>query len=48
MSYKIEATPNFLAEAKKLSKKYSSLRNDIESLNLLTLTQSHRAAEDSE
>jgi len=34
MSYKIEATPNFLAEAKKLSKKYSSLRNDIESLSI--------------
>jgi hypothetical protein len=32
MSYKVEATPNFLAEAKRLSKKYPSLKNDIASL----------------
>jgi hypothetical protein len=32
MNYKVEATPNFLAEAKKLSKKYPSLKNDIISL----------------
>ena len=32
MSYKVEATPHFLAEAKKLSKKYPSLKNDIASL----------------
>ena len=32
MNYKVEATPNFLAEAKKLSKKYPSLKNNIASL----------------
>jgi mRNA-degrading endonuclease RelE of RelBE toxin-antitoxin system len=32
MSYKIEATPHFLNEAKKLSKKYPPLRNDISTL----------------
>lgn len=32
MSYKIEATPHFLNEAKKLSKKYPSLKSDISSL----------------
>jgi hypothetical protein len=32
MSYKIEATPHFLNEAKKLSKKYPSLKKDISAL----------------
>jgi mRNA-degrading endonuclease RelE of RelBE toxin-antitoxin system len=32
MPFKIEATPEFLTEAKKLAKKYLSLRNDIEAL----------------
>lgn len=32
MPFKIEATPEFLSEAKKLSKKYSSFRNDIAKL----------------
>ncbi|MEK6780354.1 MAG: type II toxin-antitoxin system RelE/ParE family toxin [Bacteroidota bacterium] len=32
MSFKIEATPNFLSEAKKLSKKYISIRADLEVL----------------
>ena len=32
MSYKIEVTPQFATEAKKLSKKYPSLKNDIASL----------------
>jgi|SRR6266542_5323007 len=32
MPFKIEATPEFLIEAKKLSKKYSSLKNDITEL----------------
>ena len=32
MPYKIEATPAFLSEAKKLSKKYPSLKNDITAL----------------
>ena len=30
--YKVEATPQFLADAKKLSKKYSSLKNDLAEL----------------
>lgn len=29
MPFKVEATPEFLSEAKKLSKKYPSLKNDI-------------------
>ncbi len=29
MRFKVEATPEFLSEAKKLSKKYPSLKNDI-------------------
>lgn len=29
MSYKVEATPHFASEAKKLSKKYPSLKMDI-------------------
>jgi mRNA-degrading endonuclease RelE of RelBE toxin-antitoxin system len=32
MPFKIEATPEFLSEAKKLSKKYPSLKNDIAGL----------------
>ena len=32
MPFKIEATPEFLSEAKKLAKKYSSLKNDISRL----------------
>ena len=32
MPFSIEATPEFLSEAKKLSKKYPSLKNDIASL----------------
>jgi len=32
MPFKVEATPEFLIEAKKLSKKYSSLKNDIAEL----------------
>jgi mRNA-degrading endonuclease RelE of RelBE toxin-antitoxin system len=32
MPYKVEATPAFLSEAKKLSKKYPSLKDDIEVL----------------
>jgi len=31
MLFKIEATPEFLKEAKKLAKKYPSLKNDIAS-----------------
>jgi hypothetical protein len=30
MSFKVEATPNFLSEAKRLSKKFKSLKFDIE------------------
>ena len=29
MPFKIEATPQFLTEAKKLAKKYPSLKNDL-------------------
>src|ERR1035437_1620564 len=32
MPFKVEATPAFLSEAKKLSKKYPSLKNDIADL----------------
>jgi hypothetical protein len=32
MPFRIEATPEFLSEAKKLAKKYPSIRNDIETL----------------
>ena len=32
MPFKIEATPEFLSEAKKLSKKYQSLKQDIATL----------------
>ena len=32
MPFNIEATPEFLSEAKKLAKKYPSLKSDIESL----------------
>lgn len=32
MPFRIEATPEFLTEAKKLAKKYFSLKNDIASL----------------
>jgi len=32
MNFKVEATPNFLSEAKKLSKKYLSIKTDIEVL----------------
>lgn len=32
MPFNVAATPEFLAESKKLSKKYPSLRNDIEML----------------
>lgn len=32
MPFKVEATPEFLSESKKLSKKYPSLKNDIASL----------------
>lgn len=32
MPFKIEATPEFLSEAKKLSKKYQSLKQDIAKL----------------
>lgn len=32
MPFKIEATPEFLSEAKKLSKKYQSLKKDIATL----------------
>ena len=32
MSFKIEATPEFVSEAKKLTKKYPSLKNDIAGL----------------
>ncbi len=32
MPYKIEATPAFLSDAKKLSKKYPSLKKDISDL----------------
>jgi mRNA-degrading endonuclease RelE of RelBE toxin-antitoxin system len=38
MLFSIEATPEFLSEAKKLAKKYPSLKNDIDSLaKLLTV-----------
>ena len=33
MPFKVEATPQFLAEAKKLAKKYPSLKNDIGTLS---------------
>lgn len=33
MSYKVEATPQFLIQAKKLSKKYVSLKNDLADLS---------------
>ena len=32
MNFKVEATPNFLSESKRLSKKYSSLKTDIAQL----------------
>ena len=32
MIFKLEATPQFLSEAKRLSKKYPSLKNEIRSL----------------
>lgn len=32
MPFKVEVTPQFLSEAKKLSKKYPSLKNDIKYL----------------
>lgn len=32
MSYNIQATPQFASDAKKLSKKYPSLKNDLASL----------------
>ncbi len=32
MPFKVEATPAFLSEAKKLAKKYPSLKNDIKKL----------------
>ncbi len=32
MNYKVEATPHFLSQAKKLSKKYPSLKADIAAL----------------
>ena len=32
MLFRIEATPEFLTEAKKLAKKYNSLKNDIAAL----------------
>lgn len=32
MNYKVEATPQFLAEAKRLAKRYLSLRDDIATL----------------
>jgi len=35
MSYKIELTSNFKKEAKKLIKKYASLRSEIENLGKL-------------
>ena len=35
MSFKVEATPNFLSEAKRLSKKFKSLKFDIEKLSVL-------------
>lgn len=37
MNFKVEATPNFLNEAKKLSKKYISLKSDIEELSVKLL-----------
>jgi hypothetical protein len=33
MNYKVEATPQFLTQAKKLSKKYSSLKTDLAALS---------------
>ena len=38
MPFNIEATPEFLSEAKKLAKKYSSLKNDIAGLAKLLTT----------
>ena len=35
MKYKVEATPSFLIEAKRLSKKYPSHKKDIEELAVL-------------
>ena len=32
MPFKIEATPEFLSEAKRLAKKYPSIKNDIATL----------------
>jgi mRNA-degrading endonuclease RelE of RelBE toxin-antitoxin system len=41
MPYKIEATPAFLSEAKKLSKKYPSLKNDIADLATIICNFKH-------
>ena len=41
MPFKVEATPAFLSEAKKLSKKYPSLKNDI--ADLATQLSTHPA-----
>ena len=38
MPFNIEATPGFLTEAKKLAKKYPSLKNDIAGLANLLMT----------
>ena len=38
MLFNIEATPEFLSEAKKLAKKYPSLKNDIAGLAKLLTT----------
>ncbi len=35
MNYKVEATPNFKKEAKQLSKKFHSLKNELELLEKL-------------
>jgi mRNA-degrading endonuclease RelE of RelBE toxin-antitoxin system len=35
MNFKVESTPNFLSEAKKLSKKYASLKSDLIGLESL-------------
>jgi mRNA-degrading endonuclease RelE of RelBE toxin-antitoxin system len=41
MSFRILVTPNFVAEAKRLSKKYTSLKSDLDSLfRLLSLEPS--------
>lgn len=38
MNYKVESTPNFLSESKRLSKKYPSLKNDLAGLEAILIS----------